>query len=197
MACNMLQLYLVGPARTWLGDLEENSIFCWFDLKLAFQGHFRSTYKRPSTASDLHACIQKKNETSRSFLTRYFETRNECENVDNRTAILALIGGLQRGGLLRHKLTCLLNQQKLTLDSMIDIASTHTTANDDAGGELLTAAVPLHQQKKNRDGNISNKRKNPPEDQKSSGSDMVAMTFQGGGQGGERGRGRGGGAGRG
>ena len=53
MACRMLQLYLVGPSRTWLSDLKENSIFCWFDLKIAFEGHFRGTYKRPSTASDL------------------------------------------------------------------------------------------------------------------------------------------------
>jgi hypothetical protein len=97
MACRMLQLYLVGPARR-LSDLDENSIFCWFDLKIAFEGHYKGTYKRPSTASDLHACIQKKNETSRAFLTRWLATRNECENVDNRTTMLAFIGGLQWGG---------------------------------------------------------------------------------------------------
>ena len=57
IACRMLQLYLIGPARTWLSDLEENSIFCWFDLKIAFEKHFRGTYKRPATGSDLQACI--------------------------------------------------------------------------------------------------------------------------------------------
>ncbi|KAK1652596.1 hypothetical protein QYE76_070401 [Lolium multiflorum] len=110
----------------------------------------------------------------------------------------AFIGGLQRGGLLRHKLTCLANANKLTLDDMISIASDHTAA-DDAGGDLAATAIPLHQQKKNRDnGNSSgNKRKNPPDDQKSGGSEMIAMAFQRGGQGGGRGRGRGGGAGRG
>ncbi|KAK1653161.1 hypothetical protein QYE76_070966 [Lolium multiflorum] len=113
-ACRMLQLYLIGPARVWLSDLEENTIFCWFDLKKAFENHFRGTYKRPAT-TDLQACIQKKGETSRSFLTRWLATRNECENVDNRTAMHAFIGGLQRGGLLRHKLTCLVNANKLTL----------------------------------------------------------------------------------
>ncbi|XP_051221167.1 uncharacterized protein [Lolium perenne] len=163
MACRMLQLYLVGPARTWLNDLEENSIFCWFDLKVALEGHFRGTYQRPSTASDLHACIQKKNEISRAFLTRWLATRNVCENLDNRTAMLAFIGVLQRGGLLRHKLTCLVNEQKLTLDDMIPIASTHTAVDDDAGGELSATDIPLHQQKKNRDGSSnSNKRKKPP-----------------------------------
>ncbi|KAK1627829.1 hypothetical protein QYE76_002144 [Lolium multiflorum] len=67
----MLQLYLIGPARVWLSDLEKNSIFCWFDLKNAFEGHFRGTYKIPTTTSDLQACIQKKGETSRNFLTRW------------------------------------------------------------------------------------------------------------------------------
>ncbi|KAK1631837.1 hypothetical protein QYE76_006152 [Lolium multiflorum] len=85
------------PARIWLSDLEKNSIFCWFDLKNAFEKHFRGTYKRPATTSDLQACIQRKGETSRSFLTRWMQTRNECENVDNRTAMHAFIGGLQRG----------------------------------------------------------------------------------------------------
>ncbi|KAK1697656.1 hypothetical protein QYE76_014353 [Lolium multiflorum] len=174
----MLQLYLVGPARIWLSDLEKNSIFCWFDLKNAFEKHFRGTYKRPATTSDLQACIQKKGETSRNFLTRWLACRNECENVDNRTAMHAFIGGLQRGGLLRHKLTCLVNANKLTLDDMITIASDHTAADDDAGGDLA-----LHQQKKNRDNgsSSSHKRKNP-DDQKSGGSEMVAMAFQRGGK---------------
>ncbi|KAK1695549.1 hypothetical protein QYE76_012246 [Lolium multiflorum] len=145
IACRMLQLYLIGPARVWLSDLEENTIFCWLDLKKAFENHFRGTYKRPATTSDLQACIQKKGETSRSFLTRWLATRNECENVDNRTAMHAFIGGLQRGGLLRHKLTCLVNANKLTLDEMINIASDHTAADDDAGGDLAATAIPLHQ----------------------------------------------------
>ncbi|KAK1661913.1 hypothetical protein QYE76_050072 [Lolium multiflorum] len=151
IACRMLQLYLVGPARIWLSDLEKNSIFCWFDLKTAFEKHFRGTYKRPATASDLQACIQKKGESSRNFLTRWLACRNECENVDHTTAMYAFIGGLQRGGLLRHKLTCLANANKLTLDEMISIASDHTAADDDAGGDLAATAIPLHQQKKNRD----------------------------------------------
>ncbi|KAK1681526.1 hypothetical protein QYE76_042374 [Lolium multiflorum] len=162
IACRMLQLYLVGPARIWLSDLEKNSIFCWFDLKTAFEKHFRGTYKRPATASDLQACIQKKGESSRNFLTRWLACRNECENVDHTTAI------------------------------------DHTAADDDAGGDIAATAIPLHQQKKNRDnGNSSSHKRKNPDDQKSGGSDLVAMAFQRGGSGGGRGRGRGSGAGRG
>ncbi|KAK1631039.1 hypothetical protein QYE76_005354 [Lolium multiflorum] len=131
IACRMLQLYLVGPARIWLSDLEKNSIFCWFDLKTAFEKHFRGT--------------------------------NECENVDHTTAMYAFIGGLQRGGLLRHTLTHLANSSKLTLDEMISIASDHTAADDDAGGDLAAYSNPPASTKKNRDNGSgsSHKRKNP------------------------------------
>ncbi|KAK1653381.1 hypothetical protein QYE76_071186 [Lolium multiflorum] len=94
----------------------------------------QGTYKRPATASDLQACIQKKGESSRNFLTRWLACRNECD-VDHTTAMYAFIGGLQRGGLLRHKLTCLANANKLTLDEMISIASDHTAADDDAAAD--------------------------------------------------------------
>jgi hypothetical protein len=67
IACRMLQLYLIGPARTWLGDLPENSIFCWFDMKIAFEKHFRGTYKRPATISDLQACIPEKRRNIAEF----------------------------------------------------------------------------------------------------------------------------------
>ncbi|KAK1682492.1 hypothetical protein QYE76_043340 [Lolium multiflorum] len=77
--------HLAGPARIWLSDLEKNSIFCWFDLKNAFEKHFRGTYKRPATTSDLQACIQKKGETSRNFLTRCYSNplHQQKKNRDN------------------------------------------------------------------------------------------------------------------
>lgn len=186
----MLQLYLVGPARIWLHDLPENSIFCWFDLKIAFKAHFNGTYKRPHTASDLQQYVQRKNETSREYLSRWLETRNSCESIDDTMSMLAFIGGLQRGSLLRHKLTCEHNARRLNLNEMISIASIHTAADDDAGGDMPATAIPLQQQKKNNNGN--NKRKSPPEDQKGGGSDMVSMAFQQRGQCGGRGHDRGG-----
>jgi hypothetical protein len=42
---------------------------------------------------------------------------------------------------------------------MISIDSIHTTADDDASGDLHATALALHQQKKNNKGN--NKQKNP------------------------------------
>jgi hypothetical protein len=57
ISCRMLQLYLVGPAFIWLNDLPENSIFYWYDIKIAFEAHFNGTYKRPYTTSDLQEFI--------------------------------------------------------------------------------------------------------------------------------------------
>ncbi|KAK1619372.1 hypothetical protein QYE76_024889 [Lolium multiflorum] len=103
-----------------LGDLEKNSIFCWFDLKNALR-NTSGTYKRPQQATY----------------------------------------GLASGRRAKHR----------------GISSPD-------GGDLAATAIPLHQQKKNRDNGGSHKRKNP-DDQKSGGSEMVAMAFQRGGPGGE------------
>src|SRR3954451_1389509 len=148
-------------------------------MRIAFIEHFRGTYKRPHTASDLQQCIQGKNETSREFLTRWMETRNTCEGVKDETYMLAFINGLQRGSYMRHKLQCDKNAGILTLNDMIHYASNCAAADDDAGGVMPTM-LPSHQ-KKNNNGNankITNKWKNPPADQQASRSDMVAMTFQ-------------------
>jgi len=184
-ACRLLPLYLTGPARQWLADLPEKSIHNWFDLEDAFNHNFEGTYKRPYTAGDLQRCIQKKEESSREFLSRWLDMKNSCEGIGDETAILAYINGLERGSLLRHTLTREKDAGILTLNSMIATASSYAAADDDARGSLMATAIP-NQSKKN------NKRKNPAEDQKE-GSDMVAMTFQQRGQGGNRGRGRGGG----
>ena len=116
-------------------------------------------------------------------------TRNACESVDDKTAILAFIGGLRAGNLLRYNLTCKLNAGTLTLNEMISDACNGAAAEDDARGFMQASAVPGSQSKKGNNNN-NNKRKNPPEDNGGGGSDMVAMTFQQRGQGGSRGRGR-------
>jgi len=114
--------------------------------------------------------------------------RNNCEGVDDTTCMLAFIGGLHRGSLLRHKLQCEYNAQTLNLNDMIATASNMSAADDDAGGIITASAFPSSSRKNN---NNSNKRKAPADDQKAGGSDMVAATFQQRGQGGSRGRGRG------
>jgi hypothetical protein len=62
--------------------------------------------------------------------------KNSCEGVTDESAILAFIDSLERGQLLRHRLLQERNKGKLTLNSMITIASNYAAADDDARESL-------------------------------------------------------------
>ena len=79
--------------------------------------------------------------------------KNSCAGIGDETTILAFIGGLNRGTLLRHTLTREHDSRTITLNSMIATANAYATADDDARGSLQAVAVP-NQPKK---GNNNNK----------------------------------------
>jgi hypothetical protein len=85
--------------------------------------------------------------------------KNSCEGVTDESAILAFIDSLERGQLLRHRLLWERNEGKLTLNSMIIIASNYATADDDAHESLKASAIQNTGKR-----NSSNKWKNPPEE---------------------------------
>jgi hypothetical protein len=85
--------------------------------------------------------------------------KNSCEGVTDKSAILAFIDSLERGQLLRHHLLRERNEEKLTLNSMITIASNYAAADDDARESLKASAIQNTGKR-----NSSNKRKNPPEE---------------------------------
>jgi hypothetical protein len=110
--------------------------------------------------------------------------KNSCEGVTDESAILTFIDSSERGQLLRHRLFWERNKGKLTLNSMITIASNYAATDDDARESLKASAIQNTGKQNN-----SNKRKNPPEEQPT--PDMVATTFTDKGQSSQRGRGRG------
>jgi hypothetical protein len=110
--------------------------------------------------------------------------KNSCEGVIDESAILTFIDSLERGQLLRHRLLQERNEGKLTLNSMITIASNYVAADDDARESLKASAIQNARKRNN-----SNKWKNLPEEQQA--PDMVATTFTDKGQSSQRGRGRG------
>jgi hypothetical protein len=110
--------------------------------------------------------------------------KNSCEGVTDESAILAFIDSLERGQLLRRRLLRERNEGKLTLNSMITIASNYAAADDDARESLKASAIQNTGKRNN-----SNKLKNPPEEQQT--PDTVATTFTDKGQSSQRGRGRG------
>jgi hypothetical protein len=86
--------------------------------------------------------------------------KNSCQGVTDESAILAFIDSLERGQLLRYRLLWERNEGKLTLNSMITIASNYAAADNDTRESLKASAI---QNTGNR--NNSNKRKSPPEEQ--------------------------------
>jgi hypothetical protein len=85
--------------------------------------------------------------------------KNSCEGVTDESAILTFIDSLERGQLLSHCLLRERNKGKLTLNSMITIASNYM-AIDDYARESLKASAIQNTGKRNN----SNKQRNPPEE---------------------------------
>jgi hypothetical protein len=138
--------------------LEENSIQNWFDMQIALTENFEGTYKRPHNIEDLQRCRWADDETSRTFLARWLDMKNSCEGVTDESTILAFIDSLERGQLLRHRLLQERSEGKLTLNSMISIASNYAAGDDDTRESLKASAIQ-NTRKLN-----SNKRKSPPEE---------------------------------
>jgi hypothetical protein len=84
--------------------------------------------------------------------------KNSYEGVTDESAILAFIDSLERGQLLCHRLLRERNEGKLTLNSMITIASNYVAADDDACESLKASAI-----QNTGKSNNNNKRKNLPD----------------------------------
>jgi hypothetical protein len=69
------------------------------------------------------------------------DMKNSCKGVTDESTILAFIDSLERGQLLRHRLLRERNEGKLTLNSMITIASNYAAVDDDARESLKASAI--------------------------------------------------------
>jgi hypothetical protein len=70
-AMQSLQLHLTDAARSWLNTLPNDSIGSWGELESQFARNFRSTYKRPASLEEVKSCVQRKDETLRSYIQRW------------------------------------------------------------------------------------------------------------------------------
>src|SRR3954471_25025489 len=95
---------LEGTARIWLNKLKPGSIMCWPDFEDAFNANFTSTYKRQNRPQQLADCKQRENETDQDWLTRWTQTRNSCEGVEDSQAIRWFANGCRHGSTLWQRL---------------------------------------------------------------------------------------------
>jgi hypothetical protein len=62
---------LSGPARTWLMNLTQGSIYSWEELCARFTANFASAYQRYGVEAHLHAVRQEPGETLWAFISRF------------------------------------------------------------------------------------------------------------------------------
>jgi hypothetical protein len=86
-AMQSLQLHLIGAARSWLNTLPNDSIGSWGELESQFARNFRSTYKCPASLEEVKLCVQRKDETLRSYIQRWSVIKNSAEDVSDERAI--------------------------------------------------------------------------------------------------------------
>jgi hypothetical protein len=101
-AMQSLQLHLIGAARSWLNTLPNDSIGSWGELENQFARNFRSTYKHPASLEEVKSCVQRKDETLRSYIQRWSVIKNSAEDVSNERVIDAFSAGLRRSDLVEE-----------------------------------------------------------------------------------------------
>jgi hypothetical protein len=99
-AMQSLQLHLTGTARSWLSTLPNDSIGSWGELESQFTRNFRLTYKHPASLEEVNSCIQRKDETLRSYIQWWSIMKNSTEDVSDEQAVDAFSAGLCRSDLV-------------------------------------------------------------------------------------------------
>ena len=101
---NYLPVMLSQTANNWLMGLRKDSIKSWDDLKKVFVENYMATCQQPGTKYDLEKLNQTSREPLRSYIKRFFETRNTIPNTRDNEAISAFTRGLHHHQELRSKL---------------------------------------------------------------------------------------------
>jgi hypothetical protein len=96
MTMQSLQLHLPGAARSWLNTLPNDSIGSWGQLESQFTRNFCLTYKRPASLEEVKSCVQRKDETLRSYIQQWSIIKNSAEDVSDEWAVDAFSVGLRR-----------------------------------------------------------------------------------------------------
>jgi uncharacterized protein YPO0396 len=85
-----------------LNTLTNDSIGSWGELESQFTRNFRSTYKRPASLEEIKSCVQRKDETLRSYIQRWSVIKNSAEDVSDERAIDAFLASLRHSDLVEE-----------------------------------------------------------------------------------------------
>jgi hypothetical protein len=125
-AMQSLQLHLIGAVRSWLCTLPNDSIGSWGELESQFTRNFRSTYKCPASLEEVKSCIQRKDETLRSYIQRWSIIKNSMKDVSDERAVDAFSAGLRRSDFVEE----LGRTKPRTVSELMEVANRFTNGED-------------------------------------------------------------------
>jgi hypothetical protein len=125
-AMQSLQLHLTGAVRSWLNTLPNDSIGSWGELESQFTRNFCSTYKHPASLEEIKSCVQRKDETLRSYIQRWSIIKNSAEDVSDERAVDAFSAGLRRLDLMEE----LGRTKPRTVSELMEVANRFADGED-------------------------------------------------------------------
>src|SRR3954464_9785475 len=128
---------LEGSARHWLKNLRRRYISSWSQFRAAFIENFKSTYKRPTSLEELHACKQGTREALRAYIQRWTILKNSAEDISDESVIDAFRRGLQRVEFKEQ----LVQMKVRTLARLLEIANRWADDEDSVRNETETFAA--------------------------------------------------------
>ena len=91
---------LKGPVRIWFSGLTPNSISTFKELSAQFASHFIGGHRYKKSTACLMNIKQRKDETLRSYITRFNKKALSIDEADDKILVAAFINGLQKGKFL-------------------------------------------------------------------------------------------------
>jgi hypothetical protein len=96
------------------------------ELESQFARNFCSTYKRPASLEEVKSCVQRRDETLRSYIQRWSVIKNSADDVSDERAIDAFSSGLRRSDLVEE----IGRTRPRTVSELMEVANRFTDGED-------------------------------------------------------------------
>ena len=98
--CRAFPTTLKGAARIWFSRLTPNSISTFKELSAQFTAHFIGGHRYKKSTAYLMSIKQRKDETLRSYISRFNKEALSIDEVDDKILVAAFTNGLRKGKFL-------------------------------------------------------------------------------------------------
>ena len=98
--CRAFPTTLKGATRIWFSRLAPNSVSTFKELSAQFIAHFIGGYRYKKSTACLMSIKQRKDETLRSYISRFNKEALSIDEADDKILVAAFTNGLQKGKFL-------------------------------------------------------------------------------------------------